>query len=130
MAQVVARRVSVERRRLRRPCLSTAGRNMLSLLQRARWWIRVRGGKRWWQNPQSDKKDLPPGLRKKSLSGNKDAAQWLKPNVFSIVYGPTKSRALIQNRVFSQPVKAASCLIQNRVFPQPVKPDVFPIAYG
>jgi hypothetical protein len=34
--------------------------------------------------------------------------QGRKPNLFRFVYGPTKSRALIQNRAFPQPVKGVS----------------------
>jgi hypothetical protein len=36
-------------------------------------------------------------LRKNPRSGKKDVFQGLKADVFSIVYCPTKSRALIQN---------------------------------
>jgi len=41
--------------------------------------------------------------------------QTLKPDILSVIYGPTKSRALIQNRVFPQPVKAAARI---RKFPE------------
>jgi hypothetical protein len=40
------------------------------------------------------------------------------PTYFSIIYGTNSSRALIQNRVFPQPVKARTPSNQI-VFPQP-----------
>jgi hypothetical protein len=43
---------------------------------------------------------VPPGLDFVMVV----LTQTLKPNLFSILSGPTKSRALIQNRVFPQPV--------------------------
>jgi hypothetical protein len=42
------------------------------------------------------------GLRENSEPGKR--GKGLKPGIFPIVYGPTKSRALIQNRAFPQPV--------------------------
>jgi hypothetical protein len=53
------------------------------------------------------------GLRKKSRSDKKETPQGLKPDVFSILYGPTKSRALIQNKSFSAACKAVP-LVERR----------------
>jgi hypothetical protein len=39
--------------------------------------------------------------------------QTLKPNLFQFLYGPTKSRALIQNGVFQQPVKPLLPPVRN-----------------
>jgi hypothetical protein len=59
-------------------------------------------------------------------------AQGLKPNVFSIVYGPTKSHALIQNMSLSAASKVRGWhkLTAGLEKTQGLKPNVLSIVYG